>query len=90
VRLLHNAVWIHTSAQTVAWLQKQKQEVLHPPHSPDLVPIDFYLFRTSKNFYIRYKIWWPKHIAENSYAIFHIHWKGTVQWVNTWSCKIMG
>jgi hypothetical protein len=37
-------------AHTVAWLQKQKWDVLqHPPNSPDLVPSDFYLCRPFKN-----------------------------------------
>jgi hypothetical protein len=33
------------------WLQKRMWKVLqHPPHSPDLVATDFYLFRPFKNF----------------------------------------
>jgi hypothetical protein len=44
VRLPHDAARPRTSALTVAWLQKQNREtLLHTPHSPDLVPYDFYL-----------------------------------------------
>jgi hypothetical protein len=48
VRHLHDGARPHTAA----WLQKQKWEVLqHPPHDPDVVPSDFYLFRPFKNFF---------------------------------------
>jgi histone-lysine N-methyltransferase SETMAR len=51
VRLLHDGAQLHTSARTVAWLQKQKWEVLrHPPHSPHLAPSVLYLFGPFKNF----------------------------------------
>jgi hypothetical protein len=36
VRLLHDGARPHTSARTMAWMQKRKWEVLQPPpHSPD-------------------------------------------------------
>jgi histone-lysine N-methyltransferase SETMAR len=51
VSLLHDGARPHTSVQTVAWLQKQKCEVLqHPPYSPDLAPSDFCLFGPFMNF----------------------------------------
>jgi histone-lysine N-methyltransferase SETMAR len=50
VRLLHDGVRPHTSAQTAAWLQKQREFLQHQPHSPDLAPSDFYLFGPFKNF----------------------------------------
>jgi hypothetical protein len=51
VTLLDDGTRSHTSAQTAAWLQKRKCEVLqHPPHSPDLAQSDFYLFGPFKKF----------------------------------------
>jgi hypothetical protein len=42
--------WLLHFTQTAAWLQKREWEVLqHLPHSPDLVPSDFYPFRPFKN-----------------------------------------
>jgi hypothetical protein len=52
VRFLHDWARSHTSAQTVAWLQKQQWEILlqHPQHSPDLTTFDFCPF-TPFNFH---------------------------------------
>jgi hypothetical protein len=51
VRLLQDGARPHTSAQTVAWLHKQKWEVLqYLLLSPDKAPSDYYLFGPFKSF----------------------------------------
>jgi hypothetical protein len=51
VKLLNNGTGPHTSAQIATWVQKGKWEVLQlPPHSLDLAPSDFYLYRPFKCF----------------------------------------
>ncbi|GBP32927.1 hypothetical protein EVAR_20104_1 [Eumeta japonica] len=43
----HDKAICHTSAETTLFLEGQKIELIgHPPHSPDLAPKDFYLFRS--------------------------------------------
>jgi hypothetical protein len=65
----------HTSVQTVAWLQNWKWEVLqHPPHSPNLVPSDFYLFGPFKNFvsgkrFLRTKMHCKKQLCNTSHHL---------------------
>jgi hypothetical protein len=48
--LLHDGAH-HASAQTAAWIQKRKREVLQHPHSAsNFAPSDFHLFGTFQNF----------------------------------------
>jgi hypothetical protein len=79
VRLLHDGARPHTSAQTVALLQKRKWEVLqNPPHSPDPASSDFYLFGPFKNFLSGKRFEDQNTLQKNSCAILHIPWKGTL------------
>ncbi len=43
-RILHDNAPGHTANKTVAMMETEMYEVLHPPYSPDLAPCDFWLF----------------------------------------------
>jgi hypothetical protein len=80
--LLHDGAWPCTSAQTAAWLQTQKWEALqHPPHSTDIAPSDFYLFRTLKDFISR-KRFEDQNAFKNQLCNTSIPWKATLPWRN--------
>jgi transposase len=50
VVVLHDNARLHTAACTRALLEHFNWELLdHPPYSPDLAPIDYYLFTYLKN-----------------------------------------
>ncbi|GFS15975.1 histone-lysine N-methyltransferase SETMAR [Elysia marginata] len=49
VNLQHDNATPHTARVTQGWLEKYGWEILpHPPHSPDLAPSDYHLFRPLK------------------------------------------
>jgi hypothetical protein len=71
--------------------KKCKWEVLqHPPHSPDLAPSNFYLFRSFKNYLSGKRYEDQNTLQKNSCAVCHILWKATLPWRNVWTCKTMG
>ena len=47
VFLQHDKAWSHFAKPVKTYLETLKWEVLsHPPHSPDIAPSDYYLFRS--------------------------------------------
>jgi len=51
VLLLHNNAPVHMSAKSQAAIQQFGfQQLNHPPYSPDLAPMDYFLFRVMKTF----------------------------------------
>ena len=51
VLLLHDNAPVHTSAKSQAAIRQcGVQQLNHPPYSPDLAPLDYFLFRVTKKF----------------------------------------
>jgi len=51
VLLLHENAPVHMSAKSQAAIRQcEFQQLSHPPYSPDLAPLDYFLFRVMKKF----------------------------------------
>jgi histone-lysine N-methyltransferase SETMAR len=92
LRLSHKKILFHYNAPThssaaasTKSMELGFQLIPHPPYSPDLIPLDYYLFHTMKNWLSGRRFYSNKEVIAKTNAYFlsyanPITWKGSTNW----------